>query len=101
MKNQNLSKYVSDIRFDQTQSSPEKDNSEGIISTFKCEISRLNKLVMEIFILKVSQLRLEISNSKTREVDENWLRQQLNKQELQKQGKILSHQYESNELTDF
>ncbi|CAD8151421.1 unnamed protein product [Paramecium octaurelia] len=80
------------FKFDQTYSSPEKDNSEGIISTFKCEISRLNKLV--------SQLRLEISNSKTREVDENWLRQQLNKQELQKQGKILSHQYESNELTD-
>ncbi|CAD8184893.1 unnamed protein product [Paramecium pentaurelia] len=80
------------FKFDQTYSSPEKDNQEGIISTFKCEISRLNKLV--------SQLRLEISNSKTREVDENWLRQQLNQQELLKQGKLLSPQYESNEVTE-
>ncbi|CAD8080841.1 unnamed protein product [Paramecium sonneborni] len=80
------------FKFDQKYSSPEKDNSEGLISTLKNEISRLNKLV--------SHLRLELSNSKTREVDESWLRQQLNKQQLLNQQKLYSPQYESNELTD-
>ncbi|CAK86105.1 unnamed protein product (macronuclear) [Paramecium tetraurelia] len=81
------------FKFDQTHSSPELNNQEGIISTLKSEISRLNKLV--------SSLRLDVSNFKTREVDENWLRQQLNNEQLLNQEIILSPQYESNEVAEF
>ncbi|CAD8087555.1 unnamed protein product [Paramecium sonneborni] len=44
--------------------------------------------------------KIGISNSKTKEIDERQLRQQLNKQKLLKQQKLFSPQKESNELTN-